>query len=88
MIIDADAQNNPDEIPLLIRAVKKGADLVIGSRESQKGATPAYRWAGQKILAKFTNIASGQHLSDTESGFRGYSKKTLHIQHDSANVGA
>ncbi len=77
VIIDADAQNNPDEIPLLIEAVIKGADLVIGSRKSQRNSTPGYRWFGQKVLAKFTNIASKQQLADTESGFRAYSKRAI-----------
>lgn len=79
VIIDADAQNDPNQIPLLVDAVKKGADVVIGSRQQQKGATPAYRWAGQKVLAKFTNIAAKQNLSDTESGFRAYSKNAVNI---------
>ncbi|MBN1600015.1 MAG: glycosyltransferase [Chitinispirillaceae bacterium] len=77
VIIDADAQNNPDEIPRLIEAVNHGADLVIGSRKSQRGSTPGYRWFGQKVLAKFTNMASKQNLADTESGFRAYSKMAI-----------
>lgn len=77
VIVDADAQNNPGEIPSLINGIKAGADLVIGSRRMQREAIPAYRWAGQKILAKFTNIAARQNLSDTESGFRAYSRKAI-----------
>ncbi|NLE09610.1 MAG: glycosyltransferase family 2 protein [Dehalococcoidales bacterium] len=77
VIIDADAQNNPGEIPSLIEAVQKGADIAIGSRKMQRDATPAYRWAGQKVLAKFTNIAARQNLSDTESGFRAYSRQAI-----------
>jgi glycosyltransferase involved in cell wall biosynthesis len=77
VIIDADAQHNPNEIPLLINGILEGADLVIGSRKMQRDSTPGYRWMGQKILARFTNIAARQNLSDTESGFRAYSKKAI-----------
>ena len=77
VIIDADAQHNPDEIPRLIDAVRSGSDVVVGSRELQKDVIPRYRRFGQSILAKFTNIAARQNLSDTESGFRAYSKKAI-----------
>jgi glycosyltransferase involved in cell wall biosynthesis len=77
VIIDADAQHNPNEIPLLIKGILDGADIVIGSRKMQRDSTPGYRWIGQKILARFTNIAARQNLSDTESGFRAYSKKAI-----------
>ena len=77
VIIDADAQHNPNEIPRLIEAVMSGSDVVIGSRESHKDVIPGYRRLGQSILAKFTNIAARQNLSDTESGFRAYSRKAI-----------
>lgn len=77
VIIDADAQHDPNEIPRLIDAVKAGSDVVIGSRESQKDVIPGYRRLGQSVLAKFTNIVARQNLSDTESGFRAYSKKAI-----------
>jgi len=77
VIIDADAQHNPNEIPRLVEAVMSGSDVVIGSRESHKDVIPGYRRLGQSILAKFTNIAARQNLSDTESGFRAYSRKAI-----------
>lgn len=77
VILDADAQHDPDEIPVLTQAIHEGFDIVIGSREIQKSAIPRYRRLGQKVLAKLTNIASRQRLSDTESGFRAYSKKAI-----------
>ncbi len=77
VILDADAQHNPDEIPSLVKAVAEGSDVVIGSRLMQSNAIPAYRRAGQKILSKLTNIASRKSLSDTESGFRAYSRRAL-----------
>ena len=77
VILDADSQHDPAEIPSLIKAVSAGADVVIGSRESQKDKIAAYRRAGQKVLAGMTAIAAGHKLSDTESGFRAYSRKAL-----------
>jgi len=77
VILDADSQHNPDEIPSLIKAVSGGSDVVIGSREMQKQAIATYRRFGQKVLSRLTYIASRKKLSDTESGFRAYSKKAI-----------
>ena len=75
--LDADAQHDPEEIPSLIKAVSEGFDLVIGSRRKGKGSIPFYRRVGQKVLSNFTNFLSASKLSDTESGFRAYSKKAI-----------
>ena len=77
VILDADAQHKPQEIPSLIKSISEGADVVIGSRDLQRENIAPYRRFGQKVLAKMTNISSRQKLTDTESGFRAYSKKAL-----------
>lgn len=77
VIIDADSQHNPDEIPSLVKAISEGSDVVIGSRELQRKDIAAYRRFGQGVLSRLTNIASRQKLADTESGFRAYSRKAL-----------
>jgi glycosyltransferase involved in cell wall biosynthesis len=77
VVLDADSQHNPDEIPRLVEGIKGGADIVIGSREMQKNKIASYRRLGQKVLTRMTKVASGQRLSDTESGFRAYSRKAI-----------
>lgn len=74
VILDSDGQHNPNEIPLLIKEIQKGYDLVIGTRRYCKESTPGYRWVGQKVLTAFTNITLKQKFTDTECGFRAYSK--------------
>lgn len=79
--IDGDGQNNPDEIPNLISPIiNGGADFVNGSRyiEGFDGDdTPGYRRIGQKVLDKATNISSGLNITDSQSGFRAFSKNTI-----------
>lgn len=43
VILDADSQHNPDEVPYLVKAIAEGADVVIGSRKTQGNVIPAYR---------------------------------------------
>ena len=77
IVLDADSQHNPNEIPLLIETVSGDCDVVIGSREMQSQEIPRYRRVGQKILSGVTGFLSRQKLSDTESGFRAYSRKAI-----------
>ncbi len=77
VILDADSQHNPEEIPALTKAITAGSDVVIGSRVMQPNIIPSYRRMGQRVLATLTHIASRRKLSDTESGFRAYSRKAI-----------
>jgi glycosyltransferase involved in cell wall biosynthesis len=77
VVLDADSQHNPDEIPRLVEGINSGADIVIGSRELQKNKIAGYRRLGQKILSRLTGVASRKRLTDTESGFRAYSRRAI-----------
>lgn len=81
VVIDGDGQNNPDEIPNLINPIiKEGFDFVNGSRYININVvddTPNYRRVGQKVLDKATNVSSGLAITDSQSGFRAFSKKAI-----------
>ena len=77
VLLDADSQHNPNEIPSLIKPISEGFDLAIGSREAQKGKTPTYRRIGQKVLLRSTRMLSKENISDSESGFRALSPKAI-----------
>ncbi|MCD1294880.1 dolichyl-phosphate mannose synthase [Methanocella sp. CWC-04] len=80
VLLDGDGQHNPDEIPLLIEPIRNGkADIVIGSRFIVKGMhnVPKYRRVGQEVLTIATNLASGYNITDSQSGFRAFSKNTF-----------
>ncbi len=77
VILDADSQHNPEEIPTLVKPIQDGYDLVIGSRLQQAGKTPRYRRLGQKVLAYMTHILTKESSDDTESGFRALSRKAI-----------
>jgi glycosyltransferase involved in cell wall biosynthesis len=77
VIIDADFQHDPDEIPSLVKAVLEGYDLVIGSRRLSRDRIPRYRRLGQRTLSYFTRVLAKSGISDSESGFRALSKKAI-----------
>ena len=79
VLLDADSQHNPDEIPRLIKPISEGFDLVIGSREQQRGNIPRYRRFGQRVISYFSRVLSRERLFDSESGFRVFSPKAIAV---------
>lgn len=81
VLIDGDGQHNPDEIPQLIRPIlEKDADMVNGSRFLANGNhnnVPKYRRVGQEVLTLATNTGTHQKITDTQNGFRAFSKNTF-----------
>ena len=78
--IDGDGQHNPDEMPELIKPIEENkADFVNGSRyiNGFEENTPAYRRVGQRVLDIATNITAGTSVTDSQSGFRAFSGKTI-----------
>jgi glycosyltransferase involved in cell wall biosynthesis len=91
IILDADAQHNPQEIPNIIKPILEGYDVVIGTREKQAEKIPFYRRIGQKVIARSVNILSDEHLSDSECGFRAFSRKAiaeLHLKESGMAISA
>jgi len=79
VLLDADGQHNPEEISSLVKAISGGADVAIGSRKLKSEEIPAYRKFGQKIISYFTRVLSRSTLSDTESGFRAFSRQAIKV---------
>ena len=77
---DADGQHRIEDIEKVTKPIiDQEADLVIGSRfldESEK-EVPQYRKVGIKVITKITNASIKNKLTDSQSGFRAYSKKVL-----------
>src|SRR5439155_7830336 len=54
------------------------ADMVVGSRfAGVKSQIPRWRRVGQHTLTAATNIGSGVRVSDSQSGFRAFSRRAL-----------
>ncbi len=76
---DADGQHRIEDIEKILEPIKNNvSEIVIGSRflnNSQK--IPKYREIGIKAITGLTNITGGTKITDSQSGFRAYSKKIL-----------
>ena len=78
ILLDADFQHDPNEIPILIKPIiSDGFDLAIGSREQQRGKIPRYRRIGQRVLSYFSRILSKEKVIDSECGYRALSPRAI-----------
>jgi len=81
--LDGDGQHNPDQIPILVDAISThNVDVAIGSRfldDSTKAS--GYRKTGIKIITSASNYGTNFKVSDSQSGFRAYSKDAIDAIH-------
>ncbi|MCW3991182.1 MAG: glycosyltransferase family 2 protein [Candidatus Bathyarchaeota archaeon] len=68
--IDADLQDNPDEVPGLIERLEAGADLVSGWKINRKD--PLTKTLPSKLFNFVTSIVSGIKLHDFNCGLKAY----------------
>jgi len=76
--MDGDGQHNPADIEKLIKPIQaKKADLVIGTRLVNPRGMPWYKQIGNKGLSLATFLLSGRWTTDSQSGFKAFSRKAL-----------
>lgn len=73
---DADGQYHPQHIPQIIKKVKEGYDLVLGSRfRGRIEKMPLLKRIGNIAFALVISSLIKQKISDTTTGFRAFTKE-------------
>ncbi len=73
--LDADLQDNPQEIPLFLKEIDKGYDLVSGWKK--KRYDPLTKVIPSRILNFTTSLLTGVKIHDTNCGFKAYRKEVI-----------
>lgn len=78
--MDADGSHRPEQLHLLLDAIKSGGDLVLGSRWVSGGST--VNWPiSRQILSRggnlYIKIILGLPLGDATGGYRAYRKEVI-----------
>ncbi len=69
--LDADGQHNPAEIGRFIEAyVKSGADMVVGTRMSDRSTMPVVRSLTNLVTSVVISCLAGRRITDSQCGFR------------------
>jgi len=79
VMIDADGQHLPEELPLVIDPILNSeADIVVGSRYIKNTSnTPLHRRIGHFLINIMTGVCSGIFVTDSQSGYRAFSQKAI-----------
>lgn len=79
VLIDADGQHSPEHIPALLEPILTGrADMVVGSRYIRnESGVPLARKVAHKFVNRITNLGSGISVSDSQCGYRAFSKLAI-----------
>jgi len=76
--MDADYSHNPQDIPRLVDAAKRGCDLVVGSRYCRGGKVVG-SGLRRRFISRTANLVAtvtvGTRMHDCTSGFRCYSRR-------------
>lgn len=75
--LDGDGQHNPNDITSMMHLLEKGYDVVLGTRLLRPEGMPRYKRVHNFIGNIFVWMLYGLWVTDSQSGFRAYSKKAL-----------
>ncbi len=75
VVLDADLQNPPEEIPKLIDKMEEGYDVVSGIRENRKDSF--WRKLPSFFMAKIISYATGVYMKDYGTMLRAYRREII-----------
>ncbi|HWO09735.1 MAG TPA: glycosyltransferase family 2 protein [Polyangiaceae bacterium] len=77
--MDADGQHRPEDLIVLLQALRGGADVVFGDRFRGESNVPMVRAAVLRVAALFERSVTGLELRDAHNGFRALSRRAIEL---------
>lgn len=74
---DADGQHRAEYIGDMLNEIKKGYDIVIGSRFVTEKKNMSARMIGSRLISFAIKLTTGKRVSDPTSGMRMFNKKSI-----------
>ncbi len=75
--IDVDCEVSPSYIPLFIKEVENGCDMVVGKRYYERGFKSLTRVVASHTYAALIKVLLNIPVDDTEAGYKFFRKKTI-----------
>ena len=81
VFIDGDGQHDPDAIPMLVMPILQDVtDITIGSRwhhDEGLKEMPIHRMLGNWVLSQATSLSLSKIITDSQSGYRAFHRRTF-----------
>lgn len=84
---DADGQHRPEFIEPMLKRIKEGYDIVIGSRFVDERKGKSLRMVGSKMITVAIKLTTGKRVADPTSGMRMFSKNMIREFAQNLNYG-
>ncbi len=75
--IDADCEISPSYMPIFIKEIENGNDLVVGKRFYESGFKSISRVVASKVYASIIKFILDVPIEDTEAGYKFFNVKTI-----------
>lgn len=75
--MDGDGQHDPRDIARMVNLVADGNDVVLGTRSMNRQTMPSWKILANKAGNFFTWMIHGLWVTDSQSGFRAYSRNAI-----------
>ncbi len=70
VVLDADGQHDPDEIPQFLEKINEGFDIVVGARQFDRSVMPKIRVFANSFSSWVTSLVCRTKILDSQSGYR------------------
>ncbi len=77
--MDGDGQHSSEDISPMLNLINQGYDVVLGSRLKNPKGMPWYKIIANHLGNFFTFLIYGLWVTDSQSGFRAYSRKAIEL---------
>jgi glycosyltransferase involved in cell wall biosynthesis len=75
--MDGDGQHDPKDIARMVHLISEGNDVVLGTRRMDSKTMPSWKILANKSGNFFTWLIYGLWVSDSQSGFRAFSRRAV-----------
>lgn len=78
LTLDADMQHPPQFIPQFLEAYEAGrGEVIVGHRRRNRRVMPPHRMLSNWLTSRIISLMTGQHIPDSQCGFRLISRGAL-----------
>ena len=77
--MDGDFQHDPSFVPIFLKKIEEGYDIIIGTRWADLRKMPQDRFLSNRLTTLAISLLTCRKVEDSQSGFRAYRREVLEM---------